>query len=84
MIDKKIFATRLIELRTEKGIMAKEVAAAIGITKQAMSVYEKENGLPNAEKLAALADYFNVSLDYLVGRSDDPTIHMPSRKDASQ
>jgi hypothetical protein len=31
--------------------------------------------------LISLADYFDVSLDYLVGRSDDPELHMPSNRD---
>lgn len=82
MIDKKIFAERLIQLRNKKNLMAKDIANELGITKAAMSVYEAGKGLPTADKLAAIADYFNVSMDYLVGRSDDPTIHKPIKKDA--
>ena len=37
--------------------------------------YEYGEREPSFQKLIALADYFDVSLDYLVGRSDDPTRH---------
>lgn len=43
-----------------------------------------DKSLLTAENLGALADYFNVSIDYLVGRSDDPTLHQPHKEDAAQ
>lgn len=60
------------KVRLEKGLTQKQVAAALGITEQAYQRYEYGKTVPSALVLISLADYFDVSLDYLVGRSDDP------------
>ncbi len=60
------------KIRTEKGLTQKQVADGIGITEQAYQRYEYGKTVPSALVLISLADYFDVSLDYLVGRSDDP------------
>lgn len=60
------------KIRTEKGLTQKQVADGIGITEQAYQRYEYGKTVPSALVLVSLADYFDVSLDYLVGRSDDP------------
>lgn len=73
MIDRTKFAARLKELRQQNGMSLNDVAKQLGITRQALSLFETEKSLPSADKLVALADFFDVSLDYLVGRSDDPT-----------
>jgi DNA-binding XRE family transcriptional regulator len=49
-----------------------KVAQAISITKASMSQFENGVVTPSANTLIALADYFDVSIDYLVGRSDNP------------
>ena len=59
-------------IRTEKGVTQKQVAEGIGITDRQYQYYEYGKQTPSALLLCALADFFNVSLDYLVGRSDDP------------
>ncbi len=61
------------KIRTENGLTQKQVADGIGITEQAYQRYEYGKTVPSALVLISLADYFDVSLDYLVGRSDDPT-----------
>lgn len=66
---------RLKELRNEKNVIQKDIAAHFSISTLAYQRYEYGDREPNLEKLIALADYFNVSLDYLVGRSDDPARH---------
>ncbi|EAA0139478.1 helix-turn-helix domain-containing protein [Listeria monocytogenes] len=38
------------------------------------TIYQWKNRMPNIERLQVVADYFNVSIDYLVGRTDNPTI----------
>ena len=43
-----------------------------GVSKQAISQFENATNYPHVNTLLALADYFDVSLDYLVGRSDNP------------
>lgn len=59
----------------ERHFTQRQVADGIGIAEQAYQRYEYGRTVPSALALIALADFFNVSLDYLVGRSDDPTRH---------
>lgn len=70
-----LFSTRLKLLKSQKKILQKDIAAAIGVSLRAYQYYETDTKEPTMSNLIALADYFDVSLDYLVGRSDDPTRH---------
>lgn len=63
-------AEQLKKIRAEMGFTQKQVADGIGIAEQAYQRYEYGRTVPSALVLIALADYFDVSLDYLVGRSD--------------
>ena len=67
-----IFQKRLKELRNAKGTSQIAIAAALGITDRGYRKYEAGDSEPTLSVIIALADYFDVSLDYLVGRSDDP------------
>lgn len=67
------FSERLKELRIYRNLTQKEIADSIGMAPVAYQRYEYGTREPAYQKLIALADYFDVSLDYLVGRSDDPT-----------
>lgn len=64
--------TRLKQLRKEKHVLQKDLASLLNITLRAYQLYEADDGFPSVPGLLALADYFDVSLDYLVGRSDEP------------
>lgn len=75
MFSKELFAQRLRDLRTQSNVSVANLCEAVGITKSAVSRFEHGKDNPNYNTLCALADYFNVSLDYLVGRSDDPQRH---------
>ena len=75
MFPTKIFSERLINIRKSKKIPAKAVADALGLSKAAISQFESGKNAPSSATLIALADFFNISLDYLVGRSDDPARH---------
>ncbi len=66
---------RLKELRLRKGLRQVELAAMMGITERQYQRYERGEGEPKLAGWIWLADYFQVSLDYLVGRSEDPTRH---------
>lgn len=68
-------ATQFKKVRTQKGFTQKQTAAGIGVSEQAYQKYEYGKVVPSALVLIALADFFDVSLDYLVGRSDDPARH---------
>lgn len=67
------FSDRLKELRKAKGVTQKAVAQGIGITEQAYQKYEYGKHEPNHQTTIKLADYHNVSTDYLLGRSDNPS-----------
>lgn len=68
---------RIKELRKNKGIGQLELSNLLGVTQQAISIYENSTRDPDADSLKILANYFNVSIDYLLGetelnnRSDD-------------
>ena len=72
MID---FAIQLKTIRKRKGVTQKQLAAAIGASERGIQQYELGERKPAFDVLIALADYFDVSLDYLCGRSDDPARH---------
>jgi len=76
MISKKIFAERLTDLRKQKSITMKELATTINITKAAVGNLENEYRSPSLDTIVALADFFNVSIDYLVGRTNNPNINL--------
>ena len=59
---------RLKELRMRKGVTQREVAEVIGCAKSTYPKYEREEHEPDIDALCRLADYFGVTIDYLVGR----------------
>ena len=65
------FKTRLKELRRQRRITQKEMGEYLGITTRAYQFYESGDRYPDFQGLIALADYFQVSIDYLVGRTDE-------------
>lgn len=68
---REFFKGRLRELRKECGETQAQVATGVGIGPQHYQKFELGDNLPSLEKAIALADYFDVSLDYLVGRSEE-------------
>ncbi len=64
-------ATRLKLLRKEKGITLEEMARDLNTTKVTLSRYENDTREPKSETLNSLSDYFNVSIDYLFGKTDE-------------
>lgn len=66
------FGERLILLKEQKGLKSfYELAEQVHIHKSNISQWLNKNYLPEIESLEILADYFGVSLDYLLGRTDD-------------
>lgn len=70
-----VFLSRLKSLRLEIKVTQKALAEYLGVSERAYQHYELGSREPNIKTLKALADYFDVSLDYLVGRSEDPKRH---------
>ena len=66
------FGERLNYLRKENKLKAEELADIVGVKRRIIFLYEKNESKPSYDVLISLANYFNVSLDYLVGFSDNP------------
>ena len=66
------FAKRARELRKSHGLTQKQVAAIFESSEILWRKYEAGYRTPTVEGLIAIADYFGVSIDYLVGRTDNP------------
>lgn len=69
----QIFGQRLKNLREEKGVSQRELAEIIGISKGAVYYYESDERAPDIVTLEKLSDYFGVSADYLLGRTNART-----------
>ena len=61
---------RLKELRKEKGITQLQLALALNMSQNTISRYETGERQAGYDELIRIADYFNVSIDYLLGRTD--------------
>lgn len=68
----EILAKRLLELRSERNLSRRVVAASAGMTERTYQRYENAERDPSAPALLALADFYDVSADYLLGRIDEP------------
>lgn len=66
------FGERLKEIRTINKVTQKKLSIDLNLSERGIQTYELNERKPGLDVLLALADYFNVSLDYLVGRSDNP------------
>ncbi|MDR3215859.1 MAG: helix-turn-helix domain-containing protein [Clostridiaceae bacterium] len=66
----KIFGEKLKELRLAQGLTQSELAFAIQTSKQNLSRWEKGYFEPDQETLVAIARYFGVTLDYMLGLED--------------
>ena len=64
------FGERLRQLRRERTVSQKELAEYLGISIRGYQFYESEDNEPNIKTLLALADFYGVTTDYLLGRSD--------------
>ena len=69
----KIFIERLNSLMKEQNIKQEGLAAVLNTTRQSVSQYIKGISHPPADKMVLIADYFDVSVDWLYGRTDNKT-----------
>lgn len=69
------FNERLKAIRISRNLTQKQVYESVGMSALGYQRYEYGDREPAFKNLLALADFFDVSLDYLCGRSDDPTVH---------
>ncbi len=64
------YSERLVELRTEKGLSQKTAAIELGVSQALLSHYEKGIREFNLDFLCRIADYYDVTADYILGRTD--------------
>ncbi len=77
------FNTRLKNLRLSKGLSQKELADKLNVGRTTVCEYERGKIVPKQEGLLELASFFNVSIDYLTGVSNDPTPQKQNTSDIS-
>ena len=63
---------RIKELRLAKGISQQQLADVLHVTQQSVNKYEHDMSIPELDVLIACANYFDVSIDYLVNETDIP------------
>lgn len=69
------YTNRLKELREKQNIMAKDIAALLQISYRNYQRYEKGEIDPPTSKTLLLAEFYNVSMDYLIGRTNKPEVN---------
>lgn len=67
------FSSVFKKLRIDGGYTQQELATKIGVSRSAIGMYENGEREPDFETLEAIADFFNVDMDYLMGRSNEVT-----------
>lgn len=65
-----MYGERLKQLRKERKVSQKELADYLGISVRGYQFYESEDNEPNIRMLIALADFYGVTIDFLVGRTE--------------
>lgn len=66
----KIFAERLLELRKEKNISQAALAKQLDVSFAVVCYWETDRSEPTAPNIVKIADYFGVTTDFLLGRTD--------------
>jgi len=69
------FPERLLKLQTDRKILKKDIANVLNISVMAYYRYEKGVRQPDLPLLISLANFYDVSIDYLVGRTDKPEVN---------
>ena len=83
-IDSSILASRLKTCREERNVTKAEMAHDLNIAPSSMTYYESGQAIPSIDKLYAIADYLNTSIDYLAGRMDKSAESIRTEKDVAE
>ena len=75
MYNPQMTAERIESLAKSKGVSISEMLSALGMNKNALFTMKNSGYLPRIENLCKIADFFCVSVDYLIGRTDTPGTH---------
>lgn len=72
MFSKELFCNRLKTLRLEKKLTLEQLGLLFNVTKQTTSRWETGDRIPSIEIICMLSEFFEVSLDYMSGKTDNP------------
>lgn len=70
------YGNRIAELRRKRNLTQEELANHLKISRAALSHYEQNRREPDFGTLNSIANYFKVTIDYILGRTDDPTAQL--------
>lgn len=70
---------KLKKLREDKGLMQQDVCTALEIEQSTLANYENNRRIPKIDLLISIANYYGVSIDYLLGRTDTPFVDTAKR-----
>ena len=71
-MEKETIGARLRKLRQSVKMSQRKMGELLGLSQSAIDRYERDTSSPSAKNFVFYADYFDVSLDYIFGRCDDP------------
>lgn len=71
------YTEKIKDLCEKNNVKIKDLLTSCGMNKGALNDIERKKSYPSLDKVARIADYLNVSIDYLAGRSGTPTMTMP-------
>ena len=66
------FGERLREARKKAGMTQEQLAEVLSVSRQAVTKWESDKGIPDVENLKLIAKVLDVSIDYLLDRTDNP------------
>ena len=75
MYNPQTTAKRINQLAKDKGFQQKNILESCGLNKNVISTMLSRGSMPKADNLAKIADYLDCSVDYLLGRTDNPNSH---------
>lgn len=64
------FSERIKELRSQRKLSQRELGRALNLSNASIAMYETGKRTPDIETLEAICDYFNVTMDYMLGKED--------------
>lgn len=74
MYSSKDIANRIKDRSKEQNVVIKQMLLECGLSKNALSSMLSDGSLPKSDNIAKIADYLNCSVDFLLGRTDNPNI----------
>ncbi len=75
---------RIAELRNKRDLSQSALAKSLGVSRSSVNAWEMSISIPTIEKIIDIADYFKVSIDYLIGYNDKLTVDISNMGDTEK